>query len=333
MMVFAPPARVHTPDDVDLIRDAITATLLSAGHKQRGASIAIPCPAPTHDDRHPSASWHVEKGAWVCYSRGCQEHFGGGTLALARLLGVTLDDGELPPAVVEAAHAAREVARLDAERSAVEHAAALDRVVSSGYDRDCTDRLFGVPPAMELLSRHGLTREAMALFSFGLDPSAPVRGRWPALVWPWILGYQPVSFQYRNLTPDHDHGDRYRWHGAIGANGARLYAHAGIRAAGKGPIVVVEGLKKAATLWGHGWQNIVAYANSGSLDAGALAMLAATGEDVLFCPDPDTIDSTRERARSLPGARIAVLPQKPDDLLVVQGAFTLRRYLDLARAA
>lgn len=333
--------RVYSPDEIDATRDAVTAALLAAGHRQRGATIRFPCPAPTHADAHASTDWHVERGAWVCRSRGCQEHYGGGTIALAGLLGVIVG-AELSPETVAAAEQAHAVAAAELARTEADHAAALDRLCTAQYDRDCADRLYCDDDAMAALGRRGISRACAAVHLIGLDPAARVRGgSWRALVWPWMTGYQPISFQIRNLAADGGKDDRYRWHGLIGNNGARLYHNYATAPAlfgdkpepARGPLIVVEGFLKLATLWSAGWTNVAALYHAGSLDAATVDRLAVTGEDVILAPDPDARDSMAERARSIPGARVATLPAKPDDLVIESGAATLRRYLGQARTA
>ena len=331
--------RIYTPDEIDAARDAVTVALLAAGNRQRGATIRFSCPVPTHDDRDPSASWNVEKGAWLCFSRQCHQHYGGGTMALAALLGVTVG-GDLPPETIAAADAARAVAAAELARTAAEHEATLDRLIESRYDVRCVSRLWQDDEAMGALAARGITRDCAAALSIGLDDAAPVGGRWRAYVWPWMIGCTPVSFQYRNTRGDG--GDsRYRWHGAVGQNGARLYWHpaATSRLYGdqpepeRGPLIVVEGFLKLATLWTAGWQNVAAFVNSGSLDSATAERLARLGDEVIIAPDPDAHDAMFERARAIPGARVAMLPAKPDDLIVYGGADVLRRYLSQARAA
>lgn len=333
--------RVYSPEEIDQARDAVTAALLAAGHRQRGATIRFPCPAPTHADAHPSADWHVERGAWVCRSRGCQDHYGGGTIALAGLLGIIVG-AELPPEVIAAAAHAHTVAAAEAERAAADHAAALDRLCTAQYARDCADRLYRDGDAMAALEARGISRACAAVHLIGLDPAARVRGgSWRALVWPWMTGYQPISFQIRNLAADGGKDDRYRWHGLVGNNGARLYHNPAALPVlygdrpepARGPLVVVEGFLKLATLWSAGWTNIAALYHAGSLDVATVDRLAATGEDVILAPDPDAHDAMLERARSIPGARVARLPGKPDDLVIGGGAAVLGRYLAQARAA
>lgn len=333
--------RVYGTEEIDATRDAVTAVLLAAGHKQRGATIRFPCPAPTHDDRHPSTDWHVERGAWVCRSRGCQAHYGGGTIALAGLLGVIVG-ADVPPEMIAAATRARDVAAAELATIGADHAAALDRLCESQYDRVCADRLQRDADALAALGCRHVSRACAAVHLIGLDPAARVRGgTWRALVWPWMTGYQPVSFQIRNLATDGGKDDRYRWHGLVGNNGARLYRNTAAAPVlygehtepARGPLVIVEGFLKLATLWSAGWTNVAALYHAGSLDAATVDRLAATGEDVILAPDPDARDAMHERARSIPGARVAFLPAKPDDLVIHGGADVLRRYLAQARAA
>lgn len=333
--------RVYSTDEIDATRDAVTVALLAAGNRQRGATITMPCPAPTHDDRHPSAHWHVERGAWVCRSRGCNEQYGGGTIALAGLLGLVVG-AELPPEMIAAAARAHTIAAAEADRTAADHAAALDRLCMEQYDRECAGRLQHDDDALAALVARGISRDCAAVHGIGLDPAARVRGgSWRALVWPWLTAGQPVSFQIRNLAAGGDKGDRYRWHGLVGNNGARLYHNPAAAAVlygdrpipTSGPLVVVEGFLKLATLWSAGWTNVAALYHAGSLDAATVDRLAASGEDVIIAPDPDAHDAMLERARSIPGARVACLPAKPDDLVIGGGADVLRRYLAQARAA
>lgn len=44
--------------------------LADAIASQRGVEVTFTCPSGNHDDKHPSASYNVEKGVWYCFSCG-----------------------------------------------------------------------------------------------------------------------------------------------------------------------------------------------------------------------------------------------------------------------
>lgn len=77
--------------DLATLADAITTILERAGGTWRGGQLIFPCPAPDHKDEHPSASWKPADGVWLCRTHDCQAQHGGGSLALARLLGIDAD--------------------------------------------------------------------------------------------------------------------------------------------------------------------------------------------------------------------------------------------------
>ena len=57
--------------------------------RREGAQVRFLCPA--HDDHHPSARWHPEKGAWYCHA--C--HAGGGWRNLIKYLSLQGKDHRL----------------------------------------------------------------------------------------------------------------------------------------------------------------------------------------------------------------------------------------------
>ena len=63
--------------------------------------------------------------------------------------------------------------------------------------------------------------------------------------------------------------------------------------------------------------------------------LAAVPEVAVLMPDPDAVKQAREWAQTVPGSRVAILPGKPDDLLVATGGDVdlLWSYLQDARVA
>lgn len=81
------------PLDLAKLAAAVTdAVRRSDGAKRRGQSLEFRCPNPAHADVHPSANWDPAKGVWTCHSQHCERTMdcGGGTIALARLLGIDL---------------------------------------------------------------------------------------------------------------------------------------------------------------------------------------------------------------------------------------------------
>lgn len=85
------------PVDLVALSAAITARLEADGAEPKAGQWAFRCPAPGHEDNHPSASWKQDGGrgkggVWSCRSHHCEEtHGGGGALALAALLGMDAD--------------------------------------------------------------------------------------------------------------------------------------------------------------------------------------------------------------------------------------------------
>jgi hypothetical protein len=68
---------------IDVLRLDVEAALLARGAVRRGRHLRIRCPAPGHDDAHPSADVDLERG-WTC--RSC--HAGGSLRQLAELIGL-----------------------------------------------------------------------------------------------------------------------------------------------------------------------------------------------------------------------------------------------------
>ncbi|MBK7781510.1 MAG: hypothetical protein IPJ58_12220 [Ardenticatenia bacterium] len=88
----APGRKARGSVDLVALAAAITDHLEAAGARRNGGELRFPCPAPSHgDDPKPSAEWNTRKGTWNCRTRDCHLTHGGGTLALAKLLGIDAD--------------------------------------------------------------------------------------------------------------------------------------------------------------------------------------------------------------------------------------------------
>ena len=189
------------------------------------------------------------------------------------------------------------------------------------------------PEVVASLKRDGITADAALHFDFGYTVHQSTR----ALVIPWRYCHQGreivTGVQYRALLGDRfDGGDpRYRWR--TGSRGKALFNADAILEPEDDTLVVVEGAKKAAALWGHHLTSTVAIASKTGWDP-AWAPRLAGFDRVIFALDPDADEQAVAAARSVPGrAFVARLPMKPDDLLVVTGGDValLRSYIEMAR--
>lgn len=260
-----------------------------------------------HDERTPSAAYHPEKMTWYC--QGCQTH--GGVLDLARRLGIDTGSTDIDPA---------ELARLraDRERLAVEIAESRRRqgLAMAAWWREARlqDQLRAHDDVLAMLEREGVRRNAAAAFGLGWTTYG-VGGRgYPALAIPWTVRGETRAVQYRLLAPDVP-GGRYRWH-----DGSRptVYNADAVLVPDDDTIVVVEGAKKCAALWGHGLTSVCAIANKGGWRPEYAPPFGRFGR-VVFALDPDARSEAEAAARTVRGARVARLPCKPDDFLVATG--------------
>jgi len=183
------------------------------------------------------------------------------------------------------------------------------------------------------LLREGVTAAAFRHFGWGLTTRRvedKTLGGWrdvEALVIPWTSQGEIRAVQFRLLGWT---GDRYRW--APGGNPTIWNADA-VTAPGD-TLYVVEGAKKACSLWGYGITNVCAVVNKRgwqSLDEKYRRPFAK--RRCVFALDPDASAEAHEAAASLPNGWVATLPGKPDDILVECGGdpSLLQSYLDRAR--
>lgn len=290
--------------DLDDLDARVTAALLHRGVEHKNRELWFLCPA--RPEKTASAAYHTEKRTWYC--QGC--HAGGGIKDLARLLGIRMD-GRMDPIVV---------AKLAADRALVMAAHAEEKRQAERTLAEYWAHL----RAAETLARHGETLarleaegvSRMAVEAFGLGWSTyTVDGvGLPALAIPWTVKGETRAVQYRLLS-DNPPGGRYRWH-----KGSRptLYNVDAVLTPCDDRIIIVEGAKKAMSLWGVGIESICAVANKGGWKPEWSPYFAAFGR-VVFALDPDATAEAVAAARSVPGARVARFSCKPDDLLVTTG--------------
>ncbi len=79
--------------DLSAVAVAVTEAVRRSDKAKRVKSYYLfRCPHPAHEDANPSACWDPGKMVWCCHSRHCEKNVegGGGTIGLARLLGIDL---------------------------------------------------------------------------------------------------------------------------------------------------------------------------------------------------------------------------------------------------
>jgi DNA primase len=290
--------------DVDALAARVASELLHRGARQSRGELWFLCPA--HVERTPSAAYHLDKRTWYC--QGCAQ--GGGIVDLARRLGIQTD-GRIDPAVLArlaadraTVAAAESEARAQAVRSLAdywEHSRAADALATHGE-------------TLARLEREGITRVAIDHFGLGWTTYGVDGVGLPALAIPWTVRGETRALQYRLLSDDAP-GGRYRWH-----RGSRptLYNADAVLNPCDDRIIVVEGAKKAMALWSVGVESVCAVPNKAGWNP-LHARHFAPFRCVVFALDPDALDDATHAARTVPGARVARMPGKPDDLLAASG--------------
>lgn len=273
-----------------------------------------------HDDHNPSADYDREKGVWTCRSCGACGGLTWGDYPLAPLLGLAND----APTSIDMAEWDRQQARLKAARAEAE---ARARVALDVYWREkrLSAELSKHGDLLDRLWREGIGQMAAEHFGFGATDYYGT----PALAIPWTVRGELRALQYRLLTNE-QHGGRYRWH--EGSRTDTLFNGDAVLTPQDDTILVVEGAKKAACLWSHGITSTCAVVNKSGWHA-KFAPAFLKFARVVFVPDPDAWNEADEWARTVPGARVARLPGKPDDMLVGMGGDVdaFFRYIEDAR--
>ena len=288
--------------------EAIGARIMAEVHRRGGklhnGEWLICC--PVHDERTPSFYYRPGLG-WNCF--GCNR--GGGIKDAARVLGIEPGGAVLT---------AEERGRLEADRLAVqalrqeELRRAGEALTEYWAHSNAAEELRRHENALAELARGGISRIAVDYFGFGWTTYGIDGVGHPALTIPWTYRKEVRALQYRILSPEVP-GGRYRWH-----RGSRptLFNADVVTDPVDDRIIVVEGAKKAAALWDQGMESVCAVTNKTGWSA-AWAPWFSGFRDVVFALDPDALPEALEAARTIPGARVARLPDKPDDLLVRTG--------------
>lgn len=321
-------------DLIDLIRPDTT---LTPKHSSRPTGEhAGPCPFCGGHDRFvvwPTGRSDGTPPMWMC--RHCAPD--GGTVLDYVMRRERLDlsgaidwlAGDRAPTRPPMAKApARPVADIEAELDRAERLAEYWGRRADGLRAE----LGAHPEVCAALLRDGISGDAAMHFGFGYTVHQGTR----SLVIPWRYRHEDreivTGVQYRAILGDaFDGGDpRYRWR--LGSRGKALYNAAAILDPTDDTLVVVEGAKKASAMWGHHLTSTVAIASRTGWDP-AWAPKVARFSRVIFALDPDAQTDAIAAASTVPGARVAYLPMKPDDLLVATGGDVdlLWSYLDQAR--
>ncbi len=290
--------------DLEALAARVTGALLQRGARQHRGELWFVCLA--HAERTASAAFHLAKRTWYC--QGC--HAGGGILDLAARLGLQADGG-IDPVTLErlaadraAVAAAESEARAQAGRSLAEywrHSRAADALAAHG-------------DTLARLEREGISRVAIEHFGLGWTTYGVDGIGLPALAIPWTVRGETRAVQYRLLSDDAP-GGRYRWH-----KGSRptLYNADAVLNPCDDRIIIVEGAKKAMSLWSSGIESVCAITNKGGWNPAHARHFEPFGV-VVFALDPDARRESLDAARTVKGARVARMPGKPDDLLAASG--------------
>lgn len=306
------------PDDLDLASQVEQALLTHRDGKVHRGGREIKFRCPVHDDRHPSASYNREHGVWTCYACDAGGGLTWGDHELAALIGFA----PLEPWDEQELARRRLIAQEQREEA---EARQKDALAAYWREHRLIERLREHEDVLERLKRQGIGRLAAEHFEFGYDRYYSH----PALVIPWKVQDKLRAIQYRLLQTNE--GGRYRWH--EGSEPTLFNADAVITPEDD-TILVVEGAKKAAALWSHGLTSVCALVNKNAWSE-SYAPPFRSFERVVFVPDPDAVDMAHEWAATVPRSRVAVLPEKPDDLLVhTDGDVDLMwRYIETAKEA
>lgn len=272
-----------------------------------------------HEDRHPSADYDRESGVWLCRSCGAKGAVAWGDVPLAPLLGIDVET----VAPMDADELRRQHERI-AQVKAESDVRARDALASYWRERRLGDELSRHADVLAMLKRDGIGEEAATHFRLGYTE---YYSQGPALSIPWMVRGELRALQYRLL--EKNTGDRYRWHEG---SRATLFNADVVLDPHDDYVLVVEGAKKAMCLWSYGITSTCAVVNKHGWQPTFAAPFSAFAR-VVFVPDPDARGAAILWAKQVPGARVAYLPGKPDDVLVASGGDVdmLWSYIDDAR--
>lgn len=335
----------HAAPILDIIgRD----TTLRRESASDGGSWAGPCPFCGGTDRfvvrpggRPSEG--LAPG-WLC--RGC--HPKGGTIIDYVIMreGVTFREAceilasehGLADLALDRVEAIRVEVTAAAAREHMRRETARETMAAAWLPRlaDCRAALDAAEDVTARLASEGIGWIARDYCGFGIATHHGV----PALVIPWQSwadgGYRLDGVQLRALTgsfPCPDGRDR-RYEFVRGSRPCLFNDVALQPSMCRDSVVIVEGAKKAAALFGVGEGMVVGLASKSAWRA-EWADRFAHFRRVVVALDPDAYADARSIAMSLRGGVVAHLPAKIDDMLAESGGDTdlIYSYLNRARAA
>jgi len=255
----------------------ITQAVMTRGGKAEGAGeVRFHCPNPSHPDKKPHARWNVDKGKWVCDSRGCHTELGGGATHLAKLLGIALP---------------REPKRASAPTANKAGGGDTPTPVSGATMQPLTaaKRLpLDFVRSLGLSELTYLGAQAVAIPYYGTQPGETIATR----------------FRIALEGPD-----RFRWKKGDHPQPYGIWRLADAQKAGW--VLCVEGETDCWTAWYHGVPCLGVPGKS-TWKSDWAAYLA--GLDVIIWQEPDAKDFTRRLGATLPGARVIVAPAGTKDI-------------------
>lgn len=288
--------------------------------KSSRSEIRFNCPLGSHSSDRP-ASYNRVDLVWQCFACGASGGLTWGAIPLAPTVGI----GEPSASGLDLTKLRARREQIQAEAAAADERKA-EALADYWREQRLADELRRHDTILAQLEREGCPRMAAEHFGFGWT----MYGAAPSLTIPWTLRGEIRALQYRILVGQ-PVGGRYRWH-----KGSKptLFNADTVVEPHDDTIIVVEGAKKAAALWGHGITSTCAVVNKGGWRP-EFAPPFARFARVVFALDPDAWRDARDAALTVPGARVARLPSKPDDMLVETGGDVdlLWHYIEKARAA
>lgn len=292
--------------ELETIGAMIESVLHQRGARSRRGELWALCPfhADTHADNF---AFRPETGQWWCFT--CNR--GGGVFDLAPALGIHVEGRAIDPAELDRIRADREaVARQLAESRARQGLA----LAAWWQEAQLQAGLRQHDDVLAALERDGVSRAAADHFGMGWTIYGAGGQGVPALAIPWTVRGETRAVQYRLLSHETP-GGRYRWHAG---SRATIFNVDAVLTPDDDTVVILEGAKKTAAVWAHGITSVCGIVNKGGWKMEYAPPFAAF-DRVVFALDPDATAEARAAALTITGARVAILPGKPDDMLVASG--------------
>lgn len=292
--------------DLEAIGAIIESALESRGARFRHNEWWFLC--PFHNDRHAdNCSYHPGKKVFFCHV--CNR--GGGVFDLAPALGIYIEGRALDPAELDRIRADREAVAVQLAESRARQGLAL---AAWWGEAQLQAGLRQHDDVLAALERDGVSRAAADHFGMGWTIYGNGGQGVPALAIPWTVRGETRAVQYRLLSHETP-GGRYRWHAG---SRATIFNADVVLEPHDDTVVIVEGAKKCVAVHSHGITSVCGIVNKGGWKIEYAAPFAAF-DRVVFALDPDATTEARAAALTITGARVAILPGKPDDMLVASG--------------